>query len=146
MQPFDPLQNEQIRPDTGPKPNVPKNETPNRFWSFVEPYCAPITPEDIKLLEDLIKGHGDMNEYYRIPPLGQHYTQRWAKEDIENERQKGTGAGGAASEGNGESKVDVKKEASEEQTPHGELTQRLVAGLIEENLMTSVEGSIDAHK
>ena len=34
----------------------------------------------------------------------------------------------------------------EEQTPHGELTQRLVAGLIEENLMTSVEESIDAHK
>ena len=46
-----------------------------------------------------------MNEYYRIPPLGQHYTQRWAKEDIENERQKGAGAGGAAAEGNGESKV-----------------------------------------
>ena len=44
------------------------------------------------------------------------------------------------------SQVDVKKEASEEQTPHGELTQRLVAGLIEENLMTSVEESIDAHK
>ena len=42
--------------------------------------------------------------YYRIPPLGQHYTQRWAKEDIENERQKGAGAG-ATSEGNGESKV-----------------------------------------
>ena len=40
----------------------------------------------------------------------------------------------------------MKKEASEEQTPHGELTQRLVAGLIEENLMTSVEESIDAHK
>ena len=52
-----------------------------------------------------IKGHGDMNEYYRIPPLGQHYTQRWAKEDIENERQKGAGAGGTATEGNGESKV-----------------------------------------
>ena len=103
---FDPLQNEQIQrvAEPPPKPNLPKNETPNRFWSFVEPYCAPITPEDIKLLEDLIKGHGDMNEYYRIPPLGQHYTQRWAKEDIENERQKGASAG-ATSEGNGDSKV-----------------------------------------
>ena len=106
---FDPLENQQIQrvSEPSPKPNLPKNETPNRFWSFVEPYCAPITPEDIKLLEDLIKGHGDMNEYYRIPPLGQHYTQRWAKEDIENERQKGAGAGGATSEGNGESKVDL---------------------------------------
>ena len=40
--------------------------------------------------------------------------------------------------------MDVKKESGEEQTPHGELTQRLVAGLIEENIMTSVEESIDA--
>lgn len=39
----------------------------------------------------------------------------------------------------------MKKENLEE-TPHGELTQRLVAGLIEENIMTSVEESIDAHK
>ena len=55
---FDPLENQQIQrvSEPSPKPNLPKNETPNRFWSFVEPYCAPITPEDIKLLEDLIKG------------------------------------------------------------------------------------------
>ena len=54
---FDPLENQQIQrvSEPSPKPNLPKNETPNRFWSFVEPYCAPITPEDIKLLEDLIK-------------------------------------------------------------------------------------------
>ncbi len=63
---FDPLQNEQIRPlqdspsptpaaSASNKPALPKNETPNRFWAFVEPYCAPITAEDIKLLEDLIK-------------------------------------------------------------------------------------------
>ena len=47
---FDPLQNEQIRPlaETA-KPAAPKNETPNRFWAFVEPYCAPITPDDIKV-------------------------------------------------------------------------------------------------
>ena len=47
---FDPLQNEQIRPiSETSKPTVPKNETPNRFWAFVEPYCAPITPDDIKV-------------------------------------------------------------------------------------------------
>jgi hypothetical protein len=47
---FDPLQNEQIRPvaETS-KPALPKNETPNRFWAFVEPYCAPIAPEDISV-------------------------------------------------------------------------------------------------
>ena len=47
---FDPLQNEQIqRVQESPKPALPKNETPNRFWAFVEPYCAPITAEDIKV-------------------------------------------------------------------------------------------------
>lgn len=47
---FDPLANEQIRPTVETsKPTLPKNETPNRFWSFVEPYCAPITVDDIKV-------------------------------------------------------------------------------------------------
>ena len=30
-----------------------------------------------------------MGEYFRVPKLGQHYAQRWAKEDLENERVKG---------------------------------------------------------
>ena len=91
-QPFDPLQNEQIRPlQETPKPNVPKNETPNRFWSFVEPYCAPISSDDVKLLEDLVRSHGDMSEYFRVPKLGQHYTIKWANEDLEYERNKSSG-------------------------------------------------------
>ena len=34
-----------------------------------------------------------MSEYFKVPKLGQHYTQRWAKEDLENERMKGSGSG-----------------------------------------------------
>jgi hypothetical protein len=54
----DPLANEQIKPpapETTPKPAAPKNETPHKFWAYVEPYCAPIQLEDVKFLEDLIK-------------------------------------------------------------------------------------------
>ena len=29
-----------------------------RFWSFVEPYCAPIQLDDVKFLEDMIKVWG----------------------------------------------------------------------------------------
>ena len=29
-----------------------------------------------------------MSEYYRVPKLGQHYTLRWATEDMEYERSK----------------------------------------------------------
>lgn len=134
---FDPLQNEQIRPDApSSKPVLPKNETPNRFWAFVEPYCAPIAQDDIKLLEDLIKGHSDMTEYYKVPKLGQHYTQRWAKEDLENERLRGAADANASIDGKGsEEAIQMlkKAEAANEESPFGELTQRLVAGLLEEN-------------
>ena len=67
---FDPLENQQIQrvSEPSPKPNLPKNETPNRFWSFVEPYCAPITPEDIKLLEDLIKVSASTCMVMQSPP------------------------------------------------------------------------------
>jgi len=136
---FDPLENEQIKPPSETsKPITPKNETPNRFWAFVEPYCAPIQQDDIKFLEDLIKGYSDMAEYYRVPPLGQHFAIRWAKEDLEAEKAKG-------SDENKDVKEDVSKLLKKEKTekndssPFGELTQRLVQGLMEENLMTQVD-------
>ena len=37
-------------------------------------------------------------------------------------------------------------DSANEKTPYGELTQRLVAGLIEDNLMTAVEDSMDTNK
>ena len=45
--------------------------------------------DDVKFLEDMLKGYSDMSEYYRVPPLGQHYAIRWAKEDLEAEKSKG---------------------------------------------------------
>ena len=137
---FDPLENEQIKPlGDANKPVTPKNETPNRFWQFVEPYCAPIAQDDVKFLEDLMKGYSDMGEYYRVPPLGQHYAIRWAKEDIENEKAKG--GSDENKEVKEETSKSVKKEKTEkaETSPFGELTQRLVQGLMEENLMTQVD-------
>lgn len=32
-----------------------------------------------------------MSEYFRVPKLGQHYTSRWAAEDMEYERTKSNG-------------------------------------------------------
>jgi transcriptional adapter 3 len=150
---FDPLQNEQIRalPEST-KPMLPKNETPNRFWAFVEPYCAPIAQDDIKLLEDLMKSHSDMAEYHRVPKLGQHYTQRWAKEDLENERMKSAGDPNVAIDGKGsEEAAQLLKKAevggpSNDDSPFGELTQRLVAGLMEENVLNPVDESTDNAK
>ena len=82
--------------------------------------------------------YSDMTEYYRVPPLGQHFAIRWAKEDLEAEKAKG-----------GDENKDVKEDVSKmikkekndksDSSPFGELTQRLVQGLMEENLMTQVD-------
>jgi transcriptional adapter 3 len=56
-----------------------KNDIPDRFWSFIEPYCAPVKPENVKFLEDMIKSYEDdsLNEYYRVPNRGKHYSTKW---------------------------------------------------------------------
>lgn len=41
-------QNNHIQRDN-PKLVIPKNDVPNKFWLSVEPYCMPITQEDIKV-------------------------------------------------------------------------------------------------
>ena len=90
-----------------------------------------------------------MGEYFRLPKLGQHYTQRWAKEDLENERVKGNsnpeGVDGSVAADNGSEKILLKagETVGSEDSPFGELTQRLVAGLMEENIMTPIEETLE---
>ncbi|KAJ3581067.1 hypothetical protein NHX12_017087, partial [Muraenolepis orangiensis] len=73
-------------------PRTPKNDSPNRFWALVEPYCADITNEEIRLLEELLKPPDDEAEYYKTPVLGKHYSQRWAQEDLLEEQREGARA------------------------------------------------------
>ena len=42
-------------PPTQQLPPIPQNETPNKFWTLVEPFCAEISNSDAKFLEDAIK-------------------------------------------------------------------------------------------
>jgi len=98
-------------------------------------------------LEELIKTHGDMSEYFQVPKLGPHYAQRWAKEDLENERVKGASNpdGGDGGDSSNSTKMLRKssKPLNSEDSPFGELTQRLVAGLMEENIMTPIEETLE---
>ena len=48
----------------------------------MEPYCADITNEEVRTLEELLKPPEDEAEHYKIPPLGKHYSQRWTQEDL----------------------------------------------------------------
>lgn len=75
-----------------PKPDAPKivihkNDTPNKFWASVEPYCSPISQDDLTYLEELIKTREKErnSDLMKIPPLGKHYCARWADEDLGDE-------------------------------------------------------------
>ncbi|XP_043932307.1 transcriptional adapter 3-like [Protopterus annectens] len=47
-------------------PRIPKNDAPNRFWASVEPYCADITMEEVRVLEDFLKSLDDDAEHYKV--------------------------------------------------------------------------------
>lgn len=70
-------------------PRLPKNDAVNRFWASVEPYCADITNEDVKVLEDILTTHDEEADYFRVPPLGKHYAEKWAEEDLIEEQREG---------------------------------------------------------
>lgn len=73
------------RSHTNPKPVLSKNDVPYKFWLSVEPYCIPITHEDIKLLDNLIDEYSEPL-VPSVPELGPHYTVRWASEELRDEQ------------------------------------------------------------
>lgn len=132
-----------------------KSDAPNRFWTAVEPYCAEITSEDQKFLEDSLKVPDDEQEYYKIPPLGRHYAEKWAQEDLLDEQEEGcriqdkklrgtlTSTTSENTSKTNEDKSTLKKSDSaglpdEDLCPFGPLTQRLVSALIEENIIAPI--------
>uniref|UniRef100_A0A673IBV5 Transcriptional adapter 3-like n=1 Tax=Sinocyclocheilus rhinocerous TaxID=307959 RepID=A0A673IBV5_9TELE len=135
-------------------PRNPKNDAPNRFWASVEPYCADITNEEIRVLEELLKPPDDEAEYYKIPALGKHYSQRWAQEDLLEEQREGARANdkkksmmGPLSELDAKDvdallkKSESQHEPPEDGCPFGPLTQRLLQALVEENIISPMEDS-----
>ncbi|XP_034945086.1 transcriptional adapter 3-B [Chelonus insularis] len=116
-----------------PKLLLPKNDTTNKFWASVDPYCADIMPDDIKLLEELIATHSDLGEFKKIPPLGRHYSYTWAHNDLLQDDEAGN-----PSKDKKKSKTDVSslmaKVDKKASGIAGPLTQRLVSALLEENV------------
>ncbi|XP_067942135.1 transcriptional adapter 3-B-like isoform X2 [Watersipora subatra] len=143
----------------------PKSDAPEKFWAIVEPYCSDISPDDTKSLEELMKSHEDDVDCYKIPSLGKHFSLKWQTEDSEQERKDGakfnekrkmlvagqkrrldsTGETSCSSVEEMSSKASTAGNASPtdgddlEESPFGPLTQRLVAALLEENIMGSVD-------
>ncbi|XP_011159252.1 transcriptional adapter 3-B [Solenopsis invicta] len=116
-----------------PKLLLPKNDTPNKFWASVDPYCTDIMPDDVKLLEELIATHSDISEFKKIPSLGRHYSLMWAHNDLLQEED--------AANPNREKRKNrtdmshlIAKGDRKINSITGPLTQRLVSALLEENV------------
>lgn len=79
-----------------PKLTTHRYDLPNKFWLSVEPYCMPLTHEDIKLLDDLLEEYSG-SSIPPIPELGPHYSSVWASEDLKEEHDLAKGKGKANS-------------------------------------------------
>lgn len=114
---------------------LPKNNIPYKFWNSVEPYCAPITLDDIKFLESL-HAQSSNTTLPPIPPLGRHYSEVWADEHI-SEDQNASNPNKQKSSGMSPEATSIRKKAEKatENMITGPLTQRLVSALMEENAL-----------
>uniref|UniRef100_H2YJT0 Transcriptional adapter 3 n=1 Tax=Ciona savignyi TaxID=51511 RepID=H2YJT0_CIOSA len=121
-------------------PRIPINDTPS-FWKSIEPYCAPINHESVRILEEMTKKRDD-EDYYNLPPLGTHFSQRWAIEDMKEEQSEGNRAN-VKSLVKHESNVDVilRKANQEQNQPEsfGSLTKRLISAFVDENIMAPLD-------
>lgn len=113
---------------------LPKNNIPYKFWSSVDPYCAPVTLDDIKFLESLL-AQSSNTTLPPIPPLGRHYSEVWADEHLAEDQNASNPNKQKSSMSPEASNIRKKLDKSNENLITGPLTQRLVSALMEENLM-----------
>ncbi|NP_001040349.1 transcriptional adapter 3 [Bombyx mandarina] len=114
---------------------LPKNNIPYKFWNSVEPYCAPVTLDDIKFLESLL-AQSSNTTLPPIPPLGKHYSEVWADEHLAEDQNASNPNKQKSSMSPDASHARKKLEKSSESMITGPLTQRLVSALMEENVMS----------
>ncbi|KAK7788723.1 hypothetical protein R5R35_011013 [Gryllus longicercus] len=120
-------------------------DLPNKFWASVDSYCGEITRDDIRFLEELAKECESGDEYQKIPPLGRHYSRRWADEDMKSEQEEGRSDARGQNKGNQlEAQTLLKKGEKASEVSSGPLTQRLVSTLIEENVKLNCTEKLDS--
>ncbi|KAL3290213.1 hypothetical protein HHI36_023572 [Cryptolaemus montrouzieri] len=72
-----------------PKVTLPKNDTSEKFWASVEPFCSEIQREDIAFLDTLIE-ECSKEIIIKVPEIGEHYASEWSDELIFEEQNTNT--------------------------------------------------------
>ncbi|KAF5295154.1 hypothetical protein FQR65_LT10542 [Abscondita terminalis] len=119
-----------------PKMTLPKNDTSDKFWLSVEVFCADVTKDDVVFLDDLIR-ECSQDVDIQIPEVGEHYSIEWSEDVLGHER------GISNMQRMGKTKNSFSNELKKNglnamvDTFSSPLTQRLLAALIEENVVTT---------
>lgn len=126
-------------------PKTQKNDS-NRFWAYLDCYCADITSEDVKVLEKWTESHDTDAEYQNIPELGIHYSIKWVEDEILEERKEGSKSmenpkgSDVTSEENGPETEHFKKiqnkicSSNSDKPP---LVEKLISSFVQENIISS---------
>lgn len=112
------------------------------FWRAIEPYFEPVTMADVsRTMRRIQRDEADDAEYFDIPPLGQHFAEQWASEDLAEEaggsaaavadRSGPAGTNGLPTHGNADDGDMVLLSNGR----CGTLTQRIMAALVDCNMV-----------
>jgi hypothetical protein len=102
----------------------PKDQVPiTTFWTTLEPYFRNLTEED----REYLMQKSDQGKPYLIPPLGQHYVEKWAEED--------QSLGFHTSESKLKHLQHTISTDSQQEIDSSSLTDRLISSLVKENLL-----------
>ncbi|KAI8641698.1 histone acetyltransferases subunit 3-domain-containing protein [Parasitella parasitica] len=102
----------------------PKDQVPiTTFWTTLEPYFRNLTEED----REYLMQKSDQCKPYLIPPLGQHYAEKWAEED--------QSLGLHTSESKLKHLQHTMSTDSQRDADSSSLTDRLISSLVKENLL-----------
>lgn len=118
-----------------PKMTLPKNDTSDKFWLSVEVFCADVAKDDVVFLDDLIR-ECSQDVDIPIPEIGQHYSIEWSEDVLGQERGIGNIQRTAKSKPTFSSELKKNGLNAMVDTFSSPLTQRLLAALIEENVVT----------
>ncbi|CAG9771627.1 unnamed protein product [Ceutorhynchus assimilis] len=118
-----------------PKISLPRNDNSDKFWASIEPYCAPVSKDNVAFLDSLLQEFSKEIDT-KIPEVGEHYSKLWSDELLGEEH----------SVGRPFKKIQDKKNGVHSliESFGSVLTQRLLAATIQDKVLEVGESASNA--